>query len=123
MFSESIHAAKWNSVPTNSGVPGGVPAGPYPYGMPALGSITNVNSSASTDDLKYKDAYVDENLAFAWPLDPLASTLGINSAMGPSLSSYHRGVVVVTFCDGHSEALDVKTLCANDPEHPIYGRP
>jgi prepilin-type N-terminal cleavage/methylation domain-containing protein len=125
MFSESIHAAKWNSVPTNPGVKGGVPTGPYPYGMPALGSITNVNSSAPTDDLKYKDAYVDENLAFAWPqLDPpIGPVLGINSAIGPSFSSYHRGVVVVTFCDGHSEALDVKTLCANDPEHPIYGRP
>ncbi len=72
-------------------------------------------------------------LAFTWPaklalpdinkekiIDGPSDTPPVQ---GPDLSSYHRGNIIVTFCDGHVEQIPETTLCWGDAENPLYGVP
>jgi prepilin-type processing-associated H-X9-DG protein len=50
-------------------------------------------------------------MGFYWP-DPLTSpnaTVGAANVLPP----IHGGVVIVTFCDGHTESLSADAQCAN----------
>jgi prepilin-type N-terminal cleavage/methylation domain-containing protein/prepilin-type processing-associated H-X9-DG protein len=67
-------------------------------------------------------------LAFQWP--PASSTKKINDTSSnqltdpaPVLGSNHRGMINVTFCDGHTEKIPEITACWNDPDNPLYGVP
>ncbi len=42
---------------------------------------------------------------------------------GPGLSSNHRGMINVTFFDGHTEKIPETTACWNDPDNPLSGTP
>jgi prepilin-type N-terminal cleavage/methylation domain-containing protein/prepilin-type processing-associated H-X9-DG protein len=98
MLSENIKAGPWNSIPTTAMLAG------------------EFNAEYS-------------KFAFPWPQNIAAAadtTIGKeNDPSAAILSSYHRGKVVVTFCDGHSEALPIDTKCWNPTENMavIYGTP
>jgi prepilin-type N-terminal cleavage/methylation domain-containing protein len=78
-------------------------------------------------------------LAFQWPLSgtvrpisghparikdgPRSLPTDENVATGSDLSSNHRGMIVVTFCDGHSEKIPDTTTNWNDPENQLLGTP
>lgn len=74
-----------------------------------------------------------EPLAFQWPADTLTDIrikdqpnlpLAVpKDKTSPGLGSYHRGLIVVTFFDGHSEKLPDTTLCWNDAENAVLGEP
>jgi prepilin-type N-terminal cleavage/methylation domain-containing protein/prepilin-type processing-associated H-X9-DG protein len=109
MLSESLTAGPWTL--------------PYSTTPPVL---PNVVPGGVTSDLG--------KWAFAWPAPLDAggmpnSVLINNSNLGPGLSSYHGGRIVVTFCDGHSETVPDTTKCwkqqsVDSDEMPlIYGWP
>jgi prepilin-type N-terminal cleavage/methylation domain-containing protein/prepilin-type processing-associated H-X9-DG protein len=111
MLSESLTAGPWTAVPTTAqlAIPGGDVTGVYPYREPALGV-----------------------LAFAWPIpifDPKdtghmgESIQSLGTTPMPALSSYHRGSIVVTFCDGHVATPLEGTACYGSPAETIYGSP
>ena len=82
---------------------------------------------------QWNTALTRESLTFSWPNDPplplpviqptagefavLSTTLvGVPNILGgntypPPLPSIHSGIVIVTFCDGHTESLSEDTLC------------
>jgi prepilin-type N-terminal cleavage/methylation domain-containing protein len=37
----------------------------------------------------------------------------------PPLPIIHAGVIIITFCDGHTETMPETTLCVGDPTYPI----
>jgi prepilin-type N-terminal cleavage/methylation domain-containing protein len=69
-------------------------------------------------------------LAFQWPEKALTQ-VKIKDLPGsapkeptaPGLGSYHRGSIIVTFCDGRSEKIPDTTACWNDAENEIIGEP
>ncbi|MGD0518652.1 MAG: hypothetical protein ABSA26_14040, partial [Thermoguttaceae bacterium] len=64
--------------------------------------------------------YADlDPLAFQWP--PASSNKIID--LPPGLGSNHRGMIIVTFFDGHTEKIPESTACWNDPDNPLYGAP
>ncbi len=60
------------------------------------------------------------SLSFQWP--PASSTNKITDPP-PGLGSNHRGMINVTFFDGHTEKIPETTACWNDPDNPLYGTP
>jgi len=70
--------------------------------------------------------YIDY-LVFDWPYiasttPPQPSTEKIKD-LPPGLGSLHRGNIIVTFCDGHSEKIPDTTSCLNDPDNSLFGTP
>jgi len=64
--------------------------------------------------------YADlDPLAFQW--QPASSNKIID--LPPGLGSNHRGMITVTFFDGHTEKIPESTACWNDPDNPLYGAP
>jgi hypothetical protein len=59
------------------------------------------------------------NVGFCWPL--ATNTTMLISRLNQYQHVVHVGIVVVTFCDGHTEMLPDGTLCNNDPTNPIFG--
>ena len=64
------------------------------------------------------------NVGFFWP--PLADTTTTIGAVdlynGVQYQHVaHAGLVVVTFCDGHTELLPDNTQCNSDPTNPVFG--
>jgi prepilin-type N-terminal cleavage/methylation domain-containing protein/prepilin-type processing-associated H-X9-DG protein len=106
MLSEKTSEAgprRWDTIPTTIGTPG----------LP--------------------NAALLSTLAFAWPVEanPPSSALNpqppsvelISSTPLPSLSSYHRGTIVVTFCDGHVDTPRSDTACYRDSNITVFGNP
>jgi prepilin-type N-terminal cleavage/methylation domain-containing protein len=60
------------------------------------------------------------NVGFYWPATGSTTTIGTLNAYQHVV---HAGIVVVTFCDGHSELLPDNTQCYSDPTNPIFGLP
>jgi prepilin-type N-terminal cleavage/methylation domain-containing protein len=89
MLSESLKAGPWYNIPLSPGIPGGEFPPNATYGYTPVQGI----------------------LAFAWPVQ-LATT---DSLATVGLSSNHHGVVIVTFCDGHTETLATETKCWKSP--------
>lgn len=81
-------------------------AGPWNY-IPAVipppGNFTDLNP-----------------LAFQWSPEGIANKI---RDLPPGLGSYHRGMIIVTFCDGHSEKIPDTTACWNDPDNQLIGTP
>jgi prepilin-type N-terminal cleavage/methylation domain-containing protein len=105
MLSESNDAGPWTFVPAAFGPPGGSITKEWPY-----------------------DELTLSKLAFAWPLNSVgSSTLPsdelLSTTPSPGLSSFHRGTVVVTFCDGHTTTPKIDTACYNDLDAPLCGTP
>lgn len=97
MLSERLQAGLWTYIPATSFTPG----------------------AYSTDF---------DPLAFQWPM--LSNNKKINATSSdqtkdpaPVLGSNHRGMINVTFFDGHSEKIPENTACWNDPDNPLYGVP
>jgi prepilin-type processing-associated H-X9-DG protein len=105
MLSECLTAGPWNFVSADPGV-----CGNYP------------NPGIS-------------KLCFAWTNDPPTpvptgydqstspSPFLLTSTPAPGLSAYHRGVIVVTFFDGHVEGIPEGASTWRDPENEIFGVP
>jgi prepilin-type N-terminal cleavage/methylation domain-containing protein len=102
MLSESLHAGPWTYAPTAT---------------PVAGDPLNILQ-----------------LAFEWPLKTATNLSGnpptlidgppdASTCPGPYLSSGHKGVIVTTFCDGHTEKLPDSTQCWGDPDNNIIGVP
>jgi prepilin-type processing-associated H-X9-DG protein len=92
-------------------------------------SITSLKSPARTVMLSEKDSSAGTvywnstsvgSLSFSWP--PSGSTNKITDSP-PGLGSNHRGMINVTFFDGHTEKIPDTTACWNDPDNPLYGTP
>ncbi len=71
-------------------------------------------------------------LAFPWPFNPtppFSTTTPynfppkINEMPYPGLSSNHRGMIIMTFFDGHSEKVPDTTYTWFDPDNQLYGTP
>jgi prepilin-type N-terminal cleavage/methylation domain-containing protein len=65
-------------------------------------------------------------LAFQWPATGSTSKLNdlpTAGTPGPGLGSYHRGMIIVTFFDGHGEKIPETTACWNDPDNQLFGTP
>jgi len=59
-------------------------------------------------------------LACEWvPIPPIQ----INNSISPGLGSNHRGIINITFCDGHTEKIPETTACVNDPDNQLIGTP
>jgi prepilin-type N-terminal cleavage/methylation domain-containing protein/prepilin-type processing-associated H-X9-DG protein len=121
MLSENLNSGPWSFIPGISLQPGVQP-------------------------LDGSNNFVLAPLAFIWPnqaldptptsTDPRRETLGllnptnplVNGVAKPMLSSFHRGKIVVTFCDGHTEMLPESTYCWKLPTDTsdvpsIFGTP
>ncbi len=59
-------------------------------------------------------------LAFQWPAAGSTNSI-IN--LPPGLGSNHRGMINVTFFDGHTEKIPETTACWNDPDNQLIGTP
>jgi prepilin-type N-terminal cleavage/methylation domain-containing protein/prepilin-type processing-associated H-X9-DG protein len=98
MLSESIQPGLWNYAPAAQNKPS-------PYAFPA--------------DLL--------PLAFQWPpntVPPYDSTTYFSSSkISTILSSNHRGMINVTFFDGHTEKIPETTYTWLDPDNQLYGTP
>ena len=109
MLSESLNAGPWNFIPVAFGAPGGSATAPL---NPTIGT-----------------------LAFVWPIynpvpaapntnpDTIPSVEMLNSTPFPGLSSYHRGTIVVSFCDGRVDTIPETTACWRHPTTPVSGTP
>ena len=67
-----------------------------------------------TDDpvnLGLTPAQMQAQLGFSWP-DPSIPAFA-NITVSNSLRPIHPGIVIVTFCDGHTESLSDDTLCSD----------
>jgi len=100
MLSEKLNAGPWTYIPSP---------------IPVAGDPTGLSP-----------------LAFQWPAyDPANPSAMIkdppNSSppppSGPGLGSFHRHVIIVTFCDGHTEKIPDDTYCWDDPENQLSGAP
>jgi prepilin-type N-terminal cleavage/methylation domain-containing protein/prepilin-type processing-associated H-X9-DG protein len=112
-----------------------------------LGELAFVNASGVSRQWTWggpvilSSATSGSPLGFAWP-DPSAdSTLNSSSPplqltylgvptlvsgatlLPPLAATMHKGIVNVTFCDGHCESLPDNTLCKNDPTNMVFGMP
>jgi prepilin-type N-terminal cleavage/methylation domain-containing protein/prepilin-type processing-associated H-X9-DG protein len=59
-------------------------------------------------------------LAFQWPAAGSASKI---TDLPPGLGSNHRGMINITFCDGHTEKIPETTTCWQDPDNQLIGTP
>jgi prepilin-type N-terminal cleavage/methylation domain-containing protein/prepilin-type processing-associated H-X9-DG protein len=59
-------------------------------------------------------------LAFQWPQ---ASSANKITNPPPGLGSNHRGMINITFFDGHTEKIPDTTACWQDPDNQLYGTP
>ncbi len=86
-----------------------------------------------------KSVYSLSPIAFPWPTfdsnKPIDVPINVsaingsppyvsgNTVLPPALGANHRGLIVVIFCDGHSEKIPEQTLCWRDQDTPIFGVP
>jgi prepilin-type N-terminal cleavage/methylation domain-containing protein/prepilin-type processing-associated H-X9-DG protein len=114
MLSEKLNAGPWNTVPSKS--------------TPNYGANPDLSAVA----FEWPNMYAD------YPTNSVATTCtlgmpyaGETNNFNPPiklLSSNHPGVVIVTFCDGHTETMPIETRCwksANDLADMavVYGTP
>lgn len=94
---------------------------------------TYTSTTSFTPGVYYTDL---DPLAFQWPINGTTNPktgdtvkitdgpISINPVpTGPGLSSNHRGMIIVTFFDGHTEKIPDTTACWNDPDNRLYGTP
>jgi hypothetical protein len=58
------------------------------------------------------------NVGFYWPASGATTLI---SQLNQYQHVVHAALVVVTFCDGHTEMLPDGTLCNNDPTNQVFG--
>jgi hypothetical protein len=67
------------------------------------------------------------NISFSWPrndpLNPWNTTTHWSPQLNTILSSNHRGDIIVTFFDGHTDKIPETTYTWFDPDNPISGTP
>jgi prepilin-type N-terminal cleavage/methylation domain-containing protein/prepilin-type processing-associated H-X9-DG protein len=96
-------------------------------------SVTSLKSPARTVMLSEKDssAYwtstAVSDLSFTWPSSGSTNTItnynNSSTNTTPGLGRNHRGMINVTFFDGHTEKIPESTACWNDPDNPLFGTP
>jgi len=112
MLSENLQAGPWSSVPSTPLV-----AGKY---ADATSGVTSLMPWAFV----WKDAA--DVPPSQWPLSLTEQTARQNQStqmIKTVLSSYHRGVINVTFFDGHTDSIPEDTACWNDPQNGLFGVP
>jgi prepilin-type N-terminal cleavage/methylation domain-containing protein/prepilin-type processing-associated H-X9-DG protein len=113
LLSESLNAGPWNYLPLPP---------------PALGMAPNIFRYPNRPEADLG------RLAFQWtnsswvplaphPMPTITTPVSTIYPYVPALSSNHSGKIVVTFCDGHTEAIPDITTCWNDADNPLYGTP
>ncbi|MGA2062558.1 MAG: DUF1559 domain-containing protein [Thermoguttaceae bacterium] len=107
MLSENTQGNMWTWAPpyTSQYIPGAysIDLAPLAFQWP----INGVTNPITGDQVKIKDGPVSTN--------PVPT--------GPGLSSNHRGMINVTFFDGHTEKIPDTTACWNDPDNSVIGIP
>jgi prepilin-type processing-associated H-X9-DG protein len=96
-------------------------------------SITSLKSPARTVMLSEKgsSAYWTStspgDLSFPWPssgsTNAITNYTNSKTYTTPDLGRNHRGMINVTFFDGHTEKIPDSTACWNDPDNPLFGTP